>query len=102
MLTAWIMFASTISVVLLTSLFKQVDMSSKVKNFIATLFSVAGAVVTDLAGREWDVSSYVGVDILAAALAIYGGSQLIYKFIMDGTAIDAKLESIGHSTDGDL
>lgn len=94
MTTAWIMLASVVGVVLLTSLFKNVDMSSKVKNAIATGFSVVGAVVTDLAARGWNVSEYQGVDILTAALTIYGGSQLIYNFIMNGTRLDEKLAEV--------
>ena len=92
---AIIVFACIVGVVLLTSLFKTVNMSDKVKNLIATVLSVAGGVVTDLTAKGWDVSQYAGVDILTAALAIYGASQLIYKFIMEGSKLDATLENVG-------
>lgn len=92
---ALIVFICVVAVVLLTSLFKTVNMSDKAKNLIATVLSVAGGVVTDLTAKGWDVSQYAGVDILTAALAIYGASQLIYKFIMEGSKLDAKLENVG-------
>jgi uncharacterized membrane protein len=79
-------------VVLLTSLFKTVNMSVKVKTLIATVLSVIGGVGADLASKGFDVSQYAGLDILTTALVIYGGSQLIYNFIMKGTSVDAKLE----------
>jgi len=97
-----IILACVVGVVVLTSLFKTVNMSDKVKSLLATGLSVAGGVVTDLAAKGFDVSQYQGVDILTAALVIYGASQLIYNFIMKGSTLDAKLESVGSGpTDAD-
>jgi len=92
MVAGAIILGLILAVVLFTSLFKTVNMSAKTKNLIATILSVVGGVVADLAAKGFDVSQYVGVDILTAALVIYGGSQLIYNFIMKGTSVDAKLE----------
>lgn len=90
-----------VGVVLLTSLFKTVNMSTRTKTVLATALSVVGGVVADLSAKGFDVSQYQGVDILTAALVVYGGSQLIYNFIMKGTsagaALDAKLEEVGSS-----
>lgn len=95
MVTGIVIFASIVAVVVLTSLFKNVDMSAKVKNSIAVIISVVAGVLTDLAGRNFDFGSYAAADILGTALIIYGASQLVYTFIMKGTAADAALESVG-------
>lgn len=92
MVEGLIILLCVVGVVVGTSLIKNVDMSSKTKNFIATVLSVVGGIVTDLSAKGFDVSQYQGVDILTAALVIYGASQLIYKFLMEGTAADATLE----------
>lgn len=92
-----IILVAIIGVVLMTSLFKTVNMSTKTKTAIATVLSVVGGVITDLSAKGFDVSQYAGVNILTAALVVYGGSQLIYNFIMKGTSVDAKLEEVGSS-----
>ena len=92
MVTGIIMLVIVLAVVLFTSLFKNVNMSAKTKNLIATVLSVVGGVAADLAAKDFDVSQYATVDILTAALVIYGGSQLIYTFLMKGSSVDAKLE----------
>lgn len=89
-----IVFVVAVLVVLGTSLIKSVDMSDKVKNAIAVVLSVIGGIVTDLSTRAFDFSTYQGLDILGTVLVIYGASQLIYKFIMEDTTVDQKLESV--------
>ena len=99
MVTGIVVLVIVIAVVLFTSLFKTVNMGVKTRTLIATILSVIGGAVADLASKGFDVSQYASLDILATALAIYGGSQLIYNFIMRGTdagsSLDAKLTSIG-------
>ena len=95
MVAGIIILGLIVAVVFVTSLFKTVNMSVKTKNLIATILSVIGGIVTDLAAKGFDVSQYATVDILTAALVIYGGSQVIYNFLMKGSSVDAKLESIG-------
>ena len=81
-------------IVLATSLFKNVDMSDKVKNAIATVLSVIGAVVMQLTTGAFDFSNYEVVDVFGTVLTVYGGAQLLYNFILKGTQFDAKLEDV--------
>ena len=78
-------------VVLLTSLFKNVNWSDRVKNILALGLSAVAGVVTDLASKNWDLAAYANLDILTTVLVIYGAAQLIYNFIMKGTAVEATL-----------
>jgi hypothetical protein len=98
MVAGWIILISIVAVVFGTSLIKTANMTDKTKNLIATIISLIGGVVTDLAGKGFDVSQYAGLDILTAALVVYGAAQLIYQFIMKGSTLDAKLESVGSDT----
>ena len=91
-MTGLVVFGVAVLVVLATSLFKNVDMSSKVKNVIATVLSVVGGVVTVLGTNGWDVSAFTAGDVLGSALLVYGAAQLIYQFILKGTQVDAQLE----------
>lgn len=85
-------FVTIVLVVLATSLFKNVDMSDKAKNLIATVLSVVGAVVMQLTTGGFDFSQYEAVDVFGTVLTVYGGAQLLYNFILKGTQFDAKLE----------
>lgn len=95
MLTGFVIFGAIIAVVLLTSLFKNVEMGAKAKNLIAVVVSSVAGVLTDLSGRNFDFGSYAAADIMGTALIIYGASQLVYTFIMKGSTLDAKLEEVG-------
>lgn len=95
MLTGFVIFGAILAVVFLTSLFKNVEMTARVKNLIAVAVSSVAGVLTDLSGRNFDFGSYAAADIMGTALIIYGASQLVYNFIMKGTKADAKLEEIG-------
>jgi hypothetical protein len=81
-------------VVFVTSLLKTVNMGDKFKNAIAFGISAIAGVVTDLSTKNWDLSAYANLDILATVLVIYGAANLFYQFIIKNTVIDAKLESI--------
>lgn len=91
-MTGLIVFGVAVLVVLATSLFKNVDMSDKIKNVVATLLSVVGGVVTVLGTHGWDFNSFTAGDVLGTVLIVYGAAQLIYQFILKGTQVDAKLE----------
>ena len=91
-MTGLIVFGVAVLVVLATSLFKNVDMSSKVKNVIATVLSVVGGVVTVLGTNGWDFNSFNAGDVLGTVLIVYGAAQLLYQFILKGTRVDATLE----------
>jgi hypothetical protein len=91
-LTGLIVFGVAVLVVLATSLFKNVDMSSRVKNVVATVLSVIGGVVTTLGTNGWDFSSFTAGDVLGTVLIVYGAAQLLYQFILKGTQVDANLE----------
>jgi hypothetical protein len=90
-------------VVFLTSLLKTVNMGDRLKNFLALAVSAVAGVVTDLSTKNWDLSAYANLDILATVLVIYGAANLIYQFIIKNTVIDAKLESLtlGHRDEGE-
>ena len=92
MMTGLIVLIVAVLVVLATSLFKNVNMSDKVKNLIATVLSVVGGVVTVLGTNGWDFTGFDGGDVLGTVLIVYGASQLIYNFILKGTQVEAKLE----------
>lgn len=92
MLTGLIVFGVAVLVVLGTSLIKNVNMSDKVKNLIATVLSVVGGVVTVLGTHNWDFNAFEAGDVLGTVLIVYGAAQLIYQFILKGTSVEAKLE----------
>lgn len=101
-MTGIVIFACIVLVVLGTSLFKNVQMSDKVKNAIAVVLSTIAGILTDLAGRNFDFGSYAASDIFGTALIIYGASQLVYNFIMKGTTLDARLESVNSPVEEEL
>lgn len=85
-----ILLGVVVAVVLLTSLFKLPLFSAKAKLTIATVVSVIGAGV-----HVWLTGGLESTDIVQSALQVFGGSQLIYRFILDKSGFDAKLESVG-------
>ena len=90
-----LVFATAVLVVLATSLFKNVTMSDRVKNAIAVVLSVVAGVVVDLSTHGFDFGTYAYQDVLGTVLVIYGSAQALYQFILKGTTVDAKLESVG-------
>jgi hypothetical protein len=91
-----LLFIVIVAVVLLTSLFKLPLFSHKVKVAIATAVSVLGAAV-----HVWVTGEPDTTDFIATALQVFGGSQLIYNFILDNTKLDDALEHVGVKTDYD-
>lgn len=91
-MTGLIVLGVAVLVVLATSLFKNVDMSTRVKNVIATILSVIGGVLTVVGTHGWDFSGFNGGDVLGTVLIVYGAAQAIYQFILKGTQVDAALE----------
>jgi predicted tellurium resistance membrane protein TerC len=86
-----IIFAVALVVVLVTSLFKNVDMNDKIKNLIAVVLSVIGGGLTAWGGQAGDFSSFEAGDVISLVLIIYGASQAIYQFILKGTRVEAEL-----------
>jgi hypothetical protein len=94
-LTGFLVFGVIVAIVLVTSLFKNVTMSTMAKNAIAAVLSVVAGVVFDLSTHGFDFGTYAAADIMGTVLVIYGGAQAFYQFILKGTALDAKLEDVG-------
>ena len=81
-------------VVIVTSLFKVVDFSTKVKQAIAFgVSTVAGAVTAYATGQFDNVT-----DVASTVLVIYGLAQAIYQFLFDQgrvlSGVDNTLEDI--------
>lgn len=88
--TGWVVAGLAVAVVLLTSLFKNVDWSDKVKNLVAVVFSVVGGAVS-----VWLSGGFDGaVDVLQTSLLVYGASQLLYAFILKGTKPETALANV--------
>lgn len=90
-----LVFAFAVVVVLATSLFKNVDMSSRTKNLIAAVLSVVGGAVAAGIQSEWDFASYGTTDLLETVLLVYGAAQAMYQFLLKDTRADAVLEAAG-------
>jgi hypothetical protein len=98
--TVLVLFALAVAVVLLTSLIKNDVWSGVAKNGVATVLSVIAAA----AGVWFGVGiTFNPADLFVSITAIYGLSQLIYNFIINGTApgqaLDERLTAIGHGHD---
>lgn len=88
----WIVFGLAVLVTLLTSLFKTVNLSSKVKSAIAVVLSVVAGAVTVWVAQGGDFSAQ---NVVQAVALVYASSQVIYDFILKGTSLDQTLTSIG-------
>lgn len=87
-----VLFGVAVVVVLLTSLFKQVEWDHRVKAGLATVVSVVAAAVATLATGDFS-----GENLLEASLVLYGISQAFYQLIFKGTTPDNALVDVGHS-----
>ena len=87
----WVIFGLAIAVVLLTSVFKTIDLNTKVKALISVVLSVAAAAVTVWVAQDGDFTTSNIVEVVSL---VYASSQLIYNFILKGTSLDQRLESV--------
>lgn len=91
-----VLFVIAIAVVLSTSLLKMPWFTTKQKSAIAGVMSVIAAAV-----HTWVTGDFDTTDLMSMTLQVYGGSQLIYQFILDKTGIDDKLELLGSGVQDD-
>lgn len=90
-----LLFVTAILVVLVTSILKTVDMSTKVKEVVATVVSVAGgAVATVVDNGGFDHFSATG--LMGSVLLVYGAATLIHKFVLPKSADDFLEQSVGN------
>lgn len=89
--TSIILLIAAVAVVLVTSLLKLPLVSTQVKVIIATVASVVGAAVS-----IWLSGGLDTAELLPASLQVFGASQLIYRFIMEGGRVDKALENVGN------
>lgn len=83
---------ASILVVLTTSILKNVSMSGKTKNLVATGVSlVAGAITAFIEAGSLDALTAGGV--LSTVLLVYGAGQLVYKFLLAPSGFDEVLET---------
>jgi hypothetical protein len=83
--------ALAVLVVLATNVLKSVGWSASVKHLVATGVAVLAAVL-----GLWSNGTLDSVtDVVEGALMIHGASQVVYNFILRGTALNDKMESVG-------
>lgn len=88
----WVIFGLAVLVTLLTSLFKTINLSSKVKSLIAVVLSVVTGGVTVWVSQGGDFTTS---NVVESVALIYSASQIIYDFILKGTSLDARLTAVG-------
>ncbi len=98
----WLIIAAAFLVVLGTSLIKFGSLSEKVKNLIAIVLSVVVGGAVWLATGGFDTASNVtdAQGVFAIVAAVYGLSQVIYHYLLDGTGLDNKLEAFAAPDNG--
>lgn len=84
-----IIFVLAVVVVALTSLFKFEWLAPKAKAAIAALVAVVASAV-----YVWQTGD-VSEDLWQTILIVYGLAQGLYTFLLDGSSLDDKLESLG-------
>lgn len=77
------------AVVLFTSLLKNVNWNPKGKLVIATVLSVLGGVIAVVATGGW--AAFAALPLFESVSMVFTASQLLYRFILDGTKLEAKL-----------
>lgn len=80
-----------LSVVLLTSLIKNVQWDHRAKNLVATILSIIAAALLFVTGV--DFTAVTSLDLLGLITSVYGTSQLIYNFILTGTGLGQRVEN---------
>ena len=86
----FLLLVIAVVVVGLTSLIKMPWFSHKLRTLVATVVSVAGAGV-----HLWLTGDFETMDMMASVLQVYGASQLLYQFMLDGTKVDDVMERTG-------
>lgn len=91
----WLILVAAVLVVLGTSLIKFGGLSEKVKNLIAIVLSVlVGGAVWFATGGQASLSGVTDAQgLFAIVAAVYGLSQVVYHYLLDGTGLDNALES---------
>lgn len=80
----------SLGVTLLTSLFKTANLSKKQKSSIAAGLSVvAGAASVAMTSGD-----YSPANLAANMVAIFGASQAMYTFVLNGTGLNTKLSDV--------
>lgn len=80
----------SIGVTLLTSLFKSVKLSKKQKTSIAAGLSI----LAGFASVAFVSGDFSPTNLAANAVSIFGASQAIYQFILNGTGLNKKLTDV--------
>lgn len=91
-----IIFVTAVLVVIATSILKNVEMTKKQKNIIATVTAVIGGSVAMIV-ENGGFDNLIGAGLFATILAVYGSSQLIYKFLLPDEADDFLAENVGNT-----
>lgn len=80
--------------VLLTSLFKQIEWSTRAKSILSIVISTIGGTLTFVLTKgNWD--NLLTADLFQTVITVYGGSQVFYNLILKGTLPEQKLAEIG-------
>lgn len=87
----WLIFGLAVAVVLLTSLFKTINLSTRWKTAIALVLSVISGAVTIWIAKGGDFTT---TNLIEAVGLIFASSQVIYDFIFKNTSFDQKLTSV--------
>jgi len=84
---------------LAASLVKMPWFSKKVKVMLATIVSVVAATVYTY--TTGDFQGFADIQLLEVTAQVFGLSQAVYFFILDGTKVDEVLENVGVKTEYD-
>lgn len=91
----WLILGFVVLTVFATSLFKNVNWNPKQKNFLAVVISTIGAGIAVLISKG-GVDALLTADLLESVVLVYGGSQALYNFVLNGTTVENKLANVGN------
>lgn len=77
------------AVVLFASLLKNTNWNPKGKLAIATVLSVIGGVIAVVSTGGW--AAFAALPLFQSVSMVFTASQLLYKFVLDGTKLEATL-----------
>lgn len=78
--------------VFITSLFKTVNMDTRVKTLVSLVVSTALALLVALIANGGNFNGFESQSPVLLIGTLYGTQQAIYNFLLKDTALDAKLE----------